>query len=222
MAALDLSVEGYISRIKNLSAAVLWDRSYAAAFIVKDNFINFTPGRKLIGPAWLVNVDNSILPIIQALDVIPEHHVLVVNNLSADGDALLGDIIMTAAKNQAVAGILVFGKIRDSASAATIGIPVWAKGTTVQPAPLGDRSEAFPLEIEVAGGIIRQGDWIVGDADDLISIDKEKIRFIIKSAEVKHKKENRYIDNLNSGNRISDLMNLKGFLEGTGQLVIEF
>jgi 4-hydroxy-4-methyl-2-oxoglutarate aldolase len=222
MAALDLSIEGYISKIKNLSAAVLWDRSYAAAFIVKDDLKNFTPGRKLVGPAWLVNVDNSILPIIQALDIIPEQHVLVINNLSADGDALLGDIIMTAAKNQAVAGILVFGKIRDSASAATIGIPVRAKGTTVQPAPLGDPIEAFPLEIEVAGGIIRQGDWIVGDDDDLISIDKEKIRFIIKSAEVKNKKENRYIDNLNSGNRISDLMNLKGFLQGTGQLVIEF
>jgi|SRR5579859_6264047 len=222
MAALDISIEGYISKIKNLSAAVLWDRSYGAASIVKDKFINFTPGNKLVGPAWLVNVENSILPIIQALDTIPAHHVLVVNNLAEDGDALLGDIIMTAAKSQAVAGILVFGKIRDAASAAGIGIPVWAKGTTVRPAPLGGPVEAFPLEIEVAGATIRQGDWIVGDSDDLISIAGENIRFIIKAAEVKNKKENRYIDNLNNGNKISDLMNLAKFLEGSGELVIEF
>jgi 4-hydroxy-4-methyl-2-oxoglutarate aldolase len=222
MAALDISIESYISKIKSLSAAVLWDRSYGAAFIVKDKLIDFTPGNKLAGPAWLVNVENSILPIIQALDAIPEHHILVVNNLSADGDALLGDIIMTAAKKQAVAGILVFGKIRDAASAAAIGLPVWAKGTTVKPAPLGDRVEAFPEEIEIAGGTIRQGDWIVGDRDDLICIDKEKIRFIIKSAEVKNKKENRYMERLNSGNKLADLMHLKEFLQGTGQLVIEF
>jgi 4-hydroxy-4-methyl-2-oxoglutarate aldolase len=222
MAVLDISIESYISKIKHLSAAVLWDRSYEAAFIVKDKFIDFTPGNKLIGPTWLVNVENSILPIIQALDSIPEHHVLVVNNLSVDGDALLGDIIMTAAKKQAVAGILVFGKIRDTASAAAIGLPVWAKGTTVKPAPLGDPVGAFPLEIEVAGGIIRQGDWIVGDCDDLICIDKESIRFIIKSAEVKNKKENRYIDKLNSGNKLADLMHLKEFLQGTGDLIIEF
>jgi regulator of RNase E activity RraA len=222
MTPLDTSVEGFASKINNLSAAVLWDRSYGSATIVKEKMINYTPGKKLVGPAFLVNVENSILPIIQALDVIQEHYVLVVNDLSAEGDALLGDIIMSAAKNQRLGGILVFGIVRDVESAPKIGIPVWAKGTTVKPAPLGSPAGSFPGQIEVNGLSIHQGDWIVGDSDDLLVIDQEKIRFVIKSAELKNKKESRYITTLNSGNKISDLMNLQQFLQGEGELVIEF
>jgi 4-hydroxy-4-methyl-2-oxoglutarate aldolase len=219
---LDISVEAFASKIKKLSAAVLWDRSYGSAVIVKENLINYNPGAMLAGPAFLVNVENSILPIIQALDVIPEHHVLVVNDLSDKGDALLGDIIMAAAHSQRVAGILAFGIIRDVASAPKIGIPVWAKGTTVKAATLGAPTDIFPEAIDVGAVTIRAGDWIVGDSDDLLVIDQEKIRFVIKSAELKNKKENRYIANLNEGKRISEMMNLHQYLRGEGELIIEF
>jgi regulator of RNase E activity RraA len=219
---LDISIEAFASKIKTLSAAVLWDRSYGSGTIVKDKLINYTPGTILAGPAFIVNVENSILPIIQALDVIPEHHVLVVNDLSDKGDALLGDIIMTAAHRQDVAGILTFGIIRDAASAPKIGIPVWARGTTVKAATLGAPTEIFPQTIDVGDVTIRAGDWIVGDSDDLLVIDQEKIRFVIKSAELKNKKENRYISSLNEGNRISEMMNLHQYLRGEGELIIEF
>lgn len=219
---LDISIEAFASKIKSLSAAVLWDRSYGSASIIKEKLINYTPGKMLCGPAFIVNVENSILPIIQALDVIPRDHVLVVNDLSDKGDALLGDIIMTAAHSQGVAGILAFGIIRDVASAPRIEIPVWAKGTTVKAATLGAATESFPQSIDVNGATIRAGDWIVGDSDDLLVIDQDKIRFVIKSAELKNKKENRYIASLNEGQRISEMMNLHSFLRGEGELVIEF
>jgi regulator of RNase E activity RraA len=219
---LDISIEAFASKVKKLSAAVLWDKSYGGAYIIKEKLTNYTPDKMLCGPAFIVNVENSILPIIQALDVIPKDHVLVVNDLSNIGDALLGDIVMAAAHSQGVAGILTFGIIRDVASAPKIGIPVWAKGTTVKAATLGAPTELFPEVIEIGAVTIRAGDWIVGDSDDLLVIDQDKIRFVIKSAELKNKKENRYIASLNAGSRISEMMNLHQFLRGEGELIIEF
>lgn len=222
MQKLNTSNAAFIAKIDRLSTAVLWDKCYDNAVIINEDLINYTPARKLIGPAFIVNVENSILPVIQALDNISEDEVLVVNDLSENGDALLGDIIMSAARNQGVSGILVFGKVRDVDSAETIGIPVLAMGTTVQAAKLGDPVEQFPDEIVRNRQTIQQGDWLVADSDDLICIKKDKIRLVIKAAEIKNKQENHYIARLNDGGRIADMMNLKAYLNGTGELVIDF
>lgn len=223
MAELKISTKSFISKIKNLSTTVLWDKSFGNAIIINEKLNNYTPDLKLAGPVFIVNVNNDILPVIQALHSIPENHILVVNNINKDtSDALLGDILFTAAKLQKLSGIVVFGKIRDIDTAAEIKIPLWARGTSINPAKLGCISEKFPNEIEIDQKTIRQGDWLIGDGDGLISIRKENLRIIIKSAEFKNKLERSYITRLKEGNRISDLMNLENFLQGKGEIIIDF
>ncbi len=222
MKKLDISITTFIKKVNVLSTTVLWDRSYNNGIIVKEDIINYTPTLKLAGPCFLVNVKNNILPIIQALDIISEDHILVVNDLNDIGDALLGDIIMTAAKQQNLAGIVVIGNIRDSFSTPSIGLPLWAKSTSINPAKLGEACTSFPNKIEVKGGVIHNGDWLVGDKDGVISLDRNKIRFIIKAAELKNKRENKYIEKLKSGERLSDLMNLEGFLNRKEEIIVDF
>ena len=110
---MDRSINFYKQQLNLLSTTVLYDKSYGNAFIIEENLINYLPSKKIIGKCIVVEVENSILPIIEALSQAKPGYVLVVNNVVKGDQALLGDIIMTAAKTQNISGIVVFGYIRD-------------------------------------------------------------------------------------------------------------
>jgi 4-hydroxy-4-methyl-2-oxoglutarate aldolase len=221
MNKLDISIESYKVKLAKLTTSSLWDRSYGNAIII-DKLNNYSPNKILMGPIFIVNVKNNILPIIQAINSIPEGYVLVINNILDGKDALIGDIIMTAAQAQNIGGIVVLGNIRDLSSIPNMSIPIWAKGININAAKLGESCESFPNYINIDDKIINNEDWIIGDNDGLIVVKKEKLRLIIKMAEVKIRNENQYIKSLVSGERIYDLMNVDNFLNGRGNIIINF
>jgi len=219
---LIISEEEYISKLKKLSTTLLWDRSYGNAVVIKDPPRNFSNVEKIAGPVFLVNTPGTILPVLEALHVIPENHVLVINNTVKSVEALLGDIIVESAKLQNLAGIVVFGNIRDVEVIANLDFPVWAFGVSVKAAPLGSPVCAFPQETYLGECLVRKGDWLLADKNGMISIQAEKLRLIIKSAEVKNRKENECIQRIRSGERITSQMNLESFLYADGKLIVEF
>lgn len=217
----------YFSKLQKLSTTLLWDRSYGKATIVESKLINYTPTLKLMGPCFLVETRGQILPVIQALHSIPENHVLVINDLRETDetyhhDALLGDIIAESAKLQKLSGIVVFGHVRDIEMIRQISMPLWAKGISIKPAKLGSDVKSLPEELIVDYTTIRKGDWLVGDENGLIMIRQEALRVIIKAAEFKNKKENCCIRRIQSGEKISDQMNMEKYLNSEGKIIIEF
>jgi regulator of RNase E activity RraA len=222
MSLLRISDEEFIGKLKRLSTTLLWDRSYGNASIIQVALTNFSKAEKLAGPAFLVSTEGGIMPVLQALHLIPVNHVLVVNNTSGSTDALLGDIIVESARLQQLAGIIVFGNIRDVEVIEKMDFPVWAIGVSIQAAKLGLAVESLPDEIFIDKTLVKKGDWLMGDKNGLISIDKEKLRLVIKSAEVKNRKENACVQKILSGIPITEQMNLESFLSGSGELIVEF
>jgi len=204
-----------------MTTSLVWDRSYGHAWRLNVGLVNYTPTLPLAGPVFPVITRASILPVLQALAEIPAHHVLLVVD-EAPGQAVLGDIMLTAARQQQVAGVVCFGVVRDVRDAADIGIPLWAAGANPVAAPLGQPCASLPAEMPVCGQRLARGDWLIGDPDGLLAVVEAHVRVVIKAAQIKERRERTYKERLAGGERLDEMMNLHGFLDGRGQVRVEF
>ncbi|MEV6139083.1 fumarylacetoacetate hydrolase family protein [Nocardia sp. NPDC051990] len=106
----------------------------------------------------------------RAFDAVAPGQVIVIEARGERGSGTLGDILALRAKARDAAGIVTDGGVRDSATVADIGIPVFGRGG--HPAVLGRKHVPWDVDIAIAcgGATVLPGDVIVGDDDGVIVI----------------------------------------------------
>jgi len=189
----EINIKDLRIKFDKLTTTLVWDKSYGNSFMLKD-LINITPDIKVNGPAFVIETNGDILPVLQALHKIPENHVLVIKDTGEGNKALLGDIVVKSAKLQNLAGIIVYGAIRDVDEIPKLGVAVWAKNTVIEAARLGEVVQELPESIRIGSAIITNGDWMFADANGIIGIKKEKIRLVLKSSELKNRNEKECVE----------------------------
>ncbi len=207
---------------RKLTSSLVCDRLYGHGFPLPPILTNLTPAIRLAGPAFPVSVDQSILPILQALDECPAHHLLVIHDRRGGAAAVVGDIILTATRMARIGGIVCFGAVRDVEAAPEIGIPVWASHVRPNASPLGPAVASFPEEVVVEGRAIRKGDWLFGDRDGIVCVEREHIRLVMKAAQLKARRERAFLKRMAAGERLTETMNLKAHLLHGENLIIGF
>ena len=209
-----------IQEASRLGSSVVVDCGGGCATILNHQLVNYTPELKLIGPVYPVLTNGDILPVLQGLDAIPPRHVMVIQDTKGDA-ALLGDIIMLAAKKKGVAGLLCTGKVRDISDASRLGLPVWAAAVSPKAAALGVPA-SMPVSVKVAKHTIAFGDWLFGDRDGLVHVPAKSARLIIKAAAIKDKKERIYKARIHNGEELFVMMNVRGHLTAGEAIRVEF
>ncbi len=208
---------------QKLSSSVVWDRCRGHGWVPTARLVNFAPSLLLAGPVFPVRTQGAILPVLQALAAIPAAHILVVHDeaVASPPRALLGDIIMSAARHQGVAGIVCFGWVRDVKDAEPLNMPLWAYGATPMAAAVGGAAPV-PAALSLVDGQLEPGDWMFGDRDGLVVVPRAHSRVIIKAAELKDRKERAFKQRLRDGEVLHEMMNLAGHVERREPLHIEF
>ncbi len=202
-----------------LSSSVVHDKAKDVAVIIK-GLTNHTASIPLVGKAYPVLTNGSILPVLQALEYMDEHSILVIED-TVKNQALLGDIVMLALKKLGVKGVVCDGLVRDIDHAEKIGISVWSRSVTPEAASLGKPAAAVDV-VTVGGHSIRKDDWLFGDGDGLVAIPREQSRYIIKSAAIKNKREHIYKNRILNGEVLFNMMNIDGHLRKNENVVVEF
>ena len=132
--------------------------------------------RKMIvaGPAFTVEVrpgDN--LMIHAAIALAQPGDVLVIDGKGDQTAALMGTLMLSACKKRGLAGVIVDGAIRDKLEILDLDFPVFSAGFN----PAGP-TKYVPGRLNhpiCAGGItVNPGDLVVGDADGVTVIEREK------------------------------------------------
>ncbi len=219
---MEVPLKSMLDAARRLSTSLVCDRLYDHGSVVREPLVNFTPGLPLAGPAFPIATEGAILPILQALDVVPPHHVLVIQDTSAGGRAVLGDIILTGARQQALGGVICLGTVRDVDEAPQIGVPLWASAASPQAAGLGSRAPQVPCDVTLGTTVVRPGDWLFGDRDGLVCVEREWIRVILTAAAITGTTERLYKERLAAGERLTEMMNVRRHLEHGEPLVVEF
>jgi regulator of RNase E activity RraA len=129
---------------------------------------------KVCGPAFTVEVrpgDN--LMIHAAIALAQPGDVLVIDGKGDLSAALMGTLMISACKKKGLGGVVVDGAIRDRLELLELGFPVFAAG--FNPAgPTKFVPGRINHAISAGGTTVNAGDLIVGDADGVVAIEREK------------------------------------------------
>ncbi len=147
------------------------------------------PNMKVVGTAFTVDVrpgDN--LMIHAAMSLAKPGDVLVVDGKGDQTAALMGTIMMTACQKLGIAGVVIDGAVRDSLEIEEMGFPVFSVGTNPNgPTKLVPGRIGHPVSI---GGVtVHPGDLVLGDADGVVIVERDKIESLLPLADRKVKDE---------------------------------
>jgi RraA family protein len=137
---------------------------------------------KLAGPAYTVKTaagDNLLVH--KAIDTARRGDVIVVDAGGVLDNAIIGELMMSRARQRGVAGMVIWGAIRDSAEIGAGSYPVFAAGVTHR-GPYKNGPGEINVPIVIGGMAINPGDIIVGDADGMVAIPLEQADKILASA----------------------------------------
>jgi regulator of RNase E activity RraA len=107
-------------------------------------------------------------------DEIQNGDVLVIDGLNAQC-AFWGDNVHHTSMKKGAKMILVYGSVRDVTPIKKTNLPVFATGITMNDFSLLYDVVGYNITINCGGAQVRPGDLVVGDADGVLVIPKEKI-----------------------------------------------
>ena len=137
---------------------------------------------KLAGPAFTVRTaagDNLLVH--KALDSAQRGDVIVVDAGGWLDNAIIGELMAARARQRGIAGIVIWGAIRDSAELGAGSYPVYAAGVTHR-GPYKNGPGEINVPVVIGGMPVNPGDIIVGDADGLVAVPQDQAERVLASA----------------------------------------
>lgn len=157
------------------------------------------PEMKLAGPAFTIEVrggDN--LMIHTAMTLAKPGDILVIDGKGDRTCALMGAIMINACKQLKLGGVVMDGAARDTLELRDLGFPVFCVGAN----PNGP-TKFIPGRINhpiSCGGIsVNPGDLIVGDADGVVVVERDKAASLLDAAQKKVDDETARIAGIQQG-----------------------
>jgi 4-hydroxy-4-methyl-2-oxoglutarate aldolase len=176
-----------------------------------------SPGMRLAGPAFTVEVrhgDN--LMIHAAMALARPGDVLVIDGKGDRTAALMGSIMINACKKLGLAGVVIDGSVRDTEELRELGFPVYATGANPN-GPTKFIPGRINWPVSCGGVAVRPGDLVVGDADGVVVIEREKAPSLLEAAGRKVAEERKRLDDIAAGRDIRPKW-LDGALRAAGVL----
>ena len=157
------------------------------------------PRMKMAGTAITVEVrpgDN--LMIHAAMSLAQPGDVLVIDGKGDLNAALMGTIMITACRKLGIAGVVIDGAVRDVLEIEEMGYPVFSAGSNPNgPTKLVPGRIGHP--VTVGGVTVHAGDFVLGDADGVVVVERDKIASLLPLAAKKVKDEAERIAGIEQG-----------------------
>ena len=165
------------------------------------------PDVRMAGPAYTVVAEDDHLPVMDALADAGPGDVLVIAT-NGGSSAVFGELFATEAHRRGLAGIVADGLCRDLRGLRSIGLPVFARGTT--PRSGTTKSRAVPGATISCGGVeVSPGDVVFGDDDGLLIASAERISAALETAELIGRSERAILAAQARGEALHGLTNHK-------------
>ena len=172
-------------------------------------------GGVLAGPAFTVKTapgDNLLVH--KALDMAMPGDVIVVDAGGFADAATVGEIMTRWAARRGIAGLVIWGAIRDSDEIRRGSFPVYACGVTHR-GPYKDGPGEINVPVAIAGMPVNPGDIVVGDADGVVAVPLAIAERVLASAKAIRAKESVVMQDIAAGTLdrawVDDTLRRKGY-----------
>jgi regulator of RNase E activity RraA len=186
--------EDIVAQAAQYQAAILADVAGRRGTL--DGIAPLAPGMKLAGPAFTVEVragDN--LMIHAAMALAKPGDILVIDGKGDTSCALMGALMMNGCKVLGLGGVVIAGAVRDTEELRELGFPVFARAANPNgPTKFIPGRINWPIS---AGGVaVNPGDLVVGDADGVVVVEREKAASLLPLAAKKVADETKRLQDI--------------------------
>jgi RraA family protein len=160
------------------------------------------PTMRIAGTALTVEVrpgDN--LMIHAAMAIAKPGDVLVIDGKGDESSALMGEIMVSQCMAVGIAGVIVYGAVRDTEAIRELGFPMYATGANPNgPTKLVPGRINWP--VSVGGVTVQAGDLVVADADGVVVVEPAKIPAVLEQAKQKLADETARLEGIRKGDQL--------------------
>lgn len=151
----------------DFKTADLCDEHSQELRICQQEFKSYGQKRKFSGPISTVRVFEDNVLVKESLESIPEGSVLVVDGGGSKRCALMGDRLGEIAQSRKLAGVIIYGCVRDTVELGCLDTGILALGSN----PLKSRKEGKgdrSIPITFGGIDWKPGEYVYADEDGVI------------------------------------------------------
>jgi 3-hexulose-6-phosphate synthase/6-phospho-3-hexuloisomerase len=182
--------------LETISAANLSDAMHRRG--VLPGIYSIAPGMKVVGPALTVRTaPGDYAKPVEAIDRARPGDVIVID-VGGVPPAIWGEMASRSAMNRGVAGVVIWGAIRDRGDIRALGFPAFSTlvcPNAGEPRGLGE----IGVPITIAGEVVEPGDWILGDDDGVVRVPRlQAVEWANRGMEV-YERESRVCEEIMRG-----------------------
>ena len=145
------------------------------------------------------------------IDEVQPGSVVVIDNKGVMNETVWGDILTFVAHGKGIVGTVIDGVCRDSDRCVELEYPVFARGNTMRTGKDRTTADAYNVPIQIAGVRVEAGDWLVGDADGVVSIPADRLREVLAIAKEIEATEDRIRQAVREGKRLDEARRQTGY-----------
>jgi 4-hydroxy-4-methyl-2-oxoglutarate aldolase len=199
-----MTTENLLHRLGRLSTTSLVDASPTLR-ILPPRLRPVVPGRHLVGRVVTARANRDLMSVIHALRESGPGDVLVVD-AGGDDRAVAGELFGTEALRRGLAGLVILGRSRDTATLAGLPLPVWSTGS----APNAYAAKSLPetgITLSLDGVRVDPGELVIGDDDGLVVGSESEFGAAVDGAEAIETREKGLQARMLDGASLFDVMN---------------
>ena len=164
-------------------------------------------GTKIAGPALTVRTfPGDWAKTVEAVDMAEPGQVIIIDAAGV-GPAVWGELATHGAIQNKIAGVVIYGAVRDVKEIRALRFPVFSSlitPTAGEPKGLGE----IGVPIVIDGVRVFTGDWIVGDDDGVVCIPRDRVAEIANRAMGVLEQENRLRREIDKGSTLGKVIEL--------------
>jgi 4-hydroxy-4-methyl-2-oxoglutarate aldolase len=199
-----MTAETLLDRLSELSTTSLVDAAPTLR-VLPASLRPVAPGGHLAGRVVTARANRDLMSVIHALRESGPRDVLVVDAGGQDR-AVAGELFATEAQRRGLAGLVILGRSRDTATLAGLSMPVWSTGFAPNAYPAKSLPETG-LSLSLGGVRVEPGELIVGDDDGLVIGAQEEFAAAVDVAEAIEAREKGLQARMLEGASLFDFLN---------------
>ncbi len=174
-------------------------------------------GPRVAGAAVTVQIagpDSTLL--YYAMDRVRPHDLLVIDRVGDNKQACWGGFMAAVARIRGLAGVVIDGAVTDPAAIIAAGVPTWARDTSAITTKLLNLGGGFNVPVSIGGVAINPGDAVLADECGVVAVPTARLDVLTERALAEQAEEGDWIERLENGEMLQDLIDIREMLEKNG------
>jgi regulator of RNase E activity RraA len=138
------------------------------------------------------------------IDDVPEGGIVVIDNAGRADMTVWGDILTFVAVKRGLGGTVIDGVCRDVSRTLELRYPIFSRGWSMRTGKDRVRLDAMNLPVSIGGARVSPSDLLLGDADGVVVLPREREGEILATAKAIEEAESRIRDAVEAGMRLDE------------------